>query len=295
MSQNRHRIGDYLNHTGDVLTGLTPDAAMLREVAYTDWWTVVSEHFGMLIYQYWMNRTVLMDEFKYPYNMMDPDNTSDMDTTIQNIKQSFAINLRVNARKYEKMFKVFMSEYDPLYNVDAHEFEDRTLSQTGTDINSKSGTDSTTRSGNSEIEKLGTEASTRTGSEQMSHTGSDTTLTQKTTYDSADFRDTDKSTITPGVTDTSTYNNVKDEQSFNGRKDKTTYNDIKDETAYGSSDTNTKNLLDTEHIERRRYGNIGVTKSSELLIDALKESEITGNFIYNVVHDCINTCTYMVE
>ena len=287
---NKHTLFDYMQHA----SGLTPDAEMLREIANTDWWTCVSEHFDYLIWQHWFDRTVLFNQ-KFPYDPSDPDNTDNMDATVSQILFAFTINLRTNSRKYEKMYKVFMSEYDPLYNVDAHEFEDRTLAQTGTDTNQKSGDDTSVKSGNFELEKLGSEAATRTGNEQLSHTGYDTEESQKTTYDDSTFRDTDKVTTTPGVTDTTTYNSVADTTTFTGRKDKTTYNNVQDKTTYGSADTNTKDLLDTEHIERRRYGNIGVTKSSELLIDAMEEARKTGNFIYEVVHDCVNCCTYMVD
>lgn len=295
MNRNLHRICDYLTYTGDVLSGLTPTADNLKEIANTEWWTVVSEHFGAILYQNFFNRTVLMDPVKYPYDITDPDNTDNMDTCVTDIILAFTINLRVNARKYEKMYKVFMADYEPLYNVDAYEFEDRTLDQTGSETNAKSGDDTSKKTGNIENEKLGKESSTRTGSETMSHAGADVTINQKTTYDSSSFYDTDKSTITPGVTDTNTYNNVKDETQFTGRKDRETFNNVTDKMEYNSQDQNVRDLHDAEHIKRRRYGNIGVTKSSELLVDSMREAELTGNFIYQVVHDCVNTCTYMVE
>lgn len=287
---NKHTLFDYLSYANT----LVPDAEALRDVANTDWWITVREHFDHLIWQHWFDRTVLFN-MKYPFDPSNPDDTDNMDTCVENIIRAFTINLRSNARKYEKMYKVFISEYDPLYNVDAHEFEHRTLAQTGTDTSQKSGDDTLVKSGNYELEKLGTEVDTRTGNEQLSHTGTDSTVNQKTTYDDTTFRDTDKTTVTPGVTDTTTYNSVADTKTFTGRKDKTTFNSLQDKTTYGSADTNTKDLLDTEDIERRRFGNIGVTKSSELLIDAMKEAEITGTFIYQVVHDCVNTCTYMVD
>lgn len=295
MSRNRHRIYDYLNYTGDMLSGLTPTAEMLKDVANTDWWTVVSEHFGAILYQNFLSRTVLMDPIKYPYDFDDPDNTDNMDTCVTDIMLAFTINLRVNARKYEKMYKVFMSDYDPLYNVDAYEYEDRELDQTGTDTRNKTGDDTAVKTGNIETEKLGSESSTRTGSETLSHAGSDVTVNQKTTYDNSSFFDTDKSTSTPGSTDTTTYNQVKDKTDFTGRKDREKYNDVSDKMEYNSQDQETRDLHDREKITRRRYGNIGVTKSSELLIDSMKEADITGGFIFKVVHDCVNTCTYLVE
>ena len=287
---NKHKLFDYMNYA----ESLKPTADMLKEIANSEWWTVVSEHFDHLIYQHWFDRTVLFN-MKFPYDPSDPDNTSNMDMTVNQILFAFTINLRVNARKYEKMYEVFKAEYNPLYNVDAWETEERKLDQTGTDTYEKSGNDTNTKSGSIDTEKAGKEATTRTGSESLSHTGSDTTVNQKTTYDNSSFFDTDKSTITPGVQDTTTYNNVKDETQFTGRKDTEKFNNVSDRMEYGSQNLNTRDLHDREFIEKRRYGNIGVTKSSELLLSSLEESEITGSFIYRVVHDCVNSCTYMVE
>ena len=102
--------------------------------------------------------------------------------------------------------------------------------------------------------------------------------------------------------DTTTYNNVKDETSFNQREDTKSYNNVKDsrtftnrkdKTTYSSGNTNTRNLSDTEHIEHRRFGNIGVTKSTDL-IDSQRET-VLFDFFKKLVHDCVNLCTYAVE
>ena len=287
---NRHRLIDYqkLNST------LVPSSSLLGEVSNSDWWTACSELFDDIIWQHYYDRVVLMNP-KFPYDFHDPDNTDNTDETIENILRSFAINLRSNARKYEMMYIAFMSDFNPLYNVDGTEITERTLQQRGTDTTALSGDDTLVKSGNEELEKLGSEASTRTGNEQLSHTGTDSSETSKTTYDDSTFNGAEKTVTTPGVTDTTTYNQVKDEQSFTGRKDKTTYNNITDKTTYGRTDTNTKNLDDTEHIEHRRFGNIGVTKSTELLSDTFRYSEEYLGLFKRIVHDCVNTCTYMVE
>ena len=54
--------------------------------------------------------------------------------------------------------------------------------------------------------------------------------------------------------------------------------------------TDTSNTM-TEHT----HGNIGVTKSTELLGDTFRYSEEYLNLFKRIVHDCVNTCTYMVE
>lgn len=287
---NRHRLIDYqkLNNT------LVPDASLLGEIANTDWWTACSELFDDIIWQNYYDRTVLMNS-KFPFDICNPEDQDNIDETTENILRSFAINLRSNSRKYEMMYIAFMSDFNPLYNVDGWEYEDRTLQHRGTDTTSSTGDDTLVKSGNQVLTKAGTEDSTRTGSEQLSHTGSDTSTTARTTDDSATFYDTEKTTDQPGVTDTTTYNQVKDSTSFNNRTDTTAYNNITDKTTYGKTDTNTKNLDDTEHIARRRYGNIGITKSTELLGDTFRYSEEYLNLFKRIVHDCVNTCTYMVE
>ena len=286
---NKHTLFDYLAYAGTLI----PDADALRDIASEDWWIYVQEHFDAMIWQHWYNRTVLMNR-KFPYEPSDPDNTDNMDETVKNIIMSFTINLRTKSQQYKRLFETYMAEYNPLYNVDAWETEDRKLTQEGTDTNAHTGNDATVRAGNSVLEKTGSEINNRTGSEALSHSGSDTTINEKTTFNDNTFRDTDKSTVTPGVVDTTNYNNVKDTTSFSNRKDKTIYNDVTDTTNYDSSNINTKDLVDTEHIERRRFGNIGITKSSELVMDTQRQIK-AYNFIFDVCHDCINTCTYMVE
>ena len=291
---NRHRLIDYLKYRGVENGGLIPESQMLGEIVTEDWCIALMEQLNDLIWQHYFDRQLLISD-KFPYNVWDPDNKYNMDITTEDILRTFAIHLRSNSRKYALMYKTYMEEFNPFYNVDAHEFEDRTLKQTGTDTNKASGDDTAVRTGNEETEKLGTEASTRTGSEQLSHTGSDTTETDRTTYDSATFLGNEKVTTTPGATDTTTYNTVKDEQSFNGRKDKTTYNAVQDKTTYGRTDTNTKDLQDIEHIERRRYGNIGVTKATDLGADTFRYADEFLDLLKKITHDLVNTCTYMVE
>ena len=292
---NRHRLIDYMNYRGIENGGLIPEDSMLGEIANEAWWTECSEHFNHIIWMDYFDRTVLLNE-KFPFNPADPEDTDNMDKTVGDILYTFAFHLRTNARKYRLMYEAFNAEFNPLYNVDAFEFEDRTLAQTGTDTNKKTGNDDTVRSGNQELEKLGTEAVTKTGNYTDVESGSRTTTTATTTDDSSTWYDTEKVTDTPTqATNTTTYNSVADTTSFTGRKDKTSFNNVSDKTTYNSQDEQTKNLLDTEHITRRRYGNIGVTKSTELLSDTFDFSEKYLNLFKTIIHNCVNTCTYMVE
>lgn len=74
--------------------------------------------------------------------------------------------------------------------------------------------------------------------------------------------------------DTKSYQNRTDTKSFNNREDTTTYNTT-DKTEYNSGQSTSGTHTDTgsythgEKIVTKRYGNQGITKSTELLIDQI--------------------------
>ena len=354
---NRHRVIDYLNQSS-----LTPSDSQMGAYANTDWWTAASDQFDDILWMYYPERTIFLNN-RFPYDPSDPDNAANMQQVIDNIKRTFSIFLKSNAYKYEKLYAAMGLDYNPLYNVDATEMTMRDLHQTGTVEDGKSGKDTvtksgddtteyngkedTTRTGNETFEPEGTEATTRSGSEtnepegvettvrsgsqDLSHDGFDEKVDANTTYDAATFYDSHKETTTPGVTDTTTfndvtdeksftdrvdtktYNDVKDEKSFDHRKDTRTYNSVKDEksftnrndkvtydssieTSYDSGTEMERDLADHEVIDHRRYGNIGVTSSQNLI---LQEVDLAADkrlqFYKIIVHDCINMVSYAVE
>lgn len=272
-----HTLGFYLDRN----TTLTPDASALRDVSTSDWWMALEPFFDDLIWQYFSEREVFCTD---KFDPRDPDET------IRNILRSFAINLKTRNYTYSRLYQTTILDYNPLYNVDAYEFEDRELDQTGTNEHTKTGSDGTTRTGNETDTKAGKEASTRTGNETNAPTGSDTETTSNTTYDDNTFRDREKKVTSPGVTSTVTYNSVKDEQSYTDRVDTHTYNSVQDETTYNTNDLDNRNLHDKEAITKRRYGNIGVTKSTELIRD--ERNTVLYDFFKSVVKDCVNCVSY---
>lgn len=316
----KHQIIDYLN-----VDSLTPDASEMGAIANSDWWTACSSMFDDLLWLYYPNRTVFFND-RFPFNPNDPENAADIASCIANIKRTFAVYLKSKNYTYSRLYNTTVAEYNPLYNVDAYEFEDTISDHTGTNENEKSGSDtnvksgdttvdylgeeSVIKSGNETIENEGSEENVRSGSEDLSHDGVDTTTNSRTTFDSSTEYETDKSEVEPGVTDTTTYNNVTDTRNFidrvdthtyndvtdtksyDERSDKTSYNDVTDEMTYNSKNTETRNLHDVEGVTRRRYGNIGVTKSTDL-IDAERET-VLYDFYKKVVHDCVNLITYAV-
>lgn len=115
---------------------------------------------------------------------------------------------------------------------------------------------------NRTLKQTGTDTNARTGSDTTSNSGSDVTTGQKTTYDTS-FLDSDKSTLEHG---------------------------LESETTYGSNNVETRNLQDQETITERRYGNIGVTKSTDL-IDSQRET-VKFDVLKYIVHDIVNQISY---
>ena len=278
MPRMKHTLGYYLEQNGT----LTPDTDQMRDVASAEWYVKLVEFFDALIWQYYDDRVVFIN------NKFDPD---DEQATVENLIQSFAIHLRSRARSYEKLYKTTILDYNPLWNVDGVEVTERELKQTGDETLKHTGTDSNTKSGNETDSKAGKEANTKTGNMTDAGSGSDDTLHQNTTFDSDTLYDTAKETMTAGTTHTTTYNSVKDEQTFTDRVDTHTYNAVKDQTDYNSQSKNSRNLQDTETITKTRSGNIGVTMSGQLLKDSRGEA-LEFDFFKTVVHECVNLVSY---
>lgn len=230
---------------------------------------------------------------RYTEDFYSWDETSDFPILSEMLDNTIYHVLKTNAEKYRKIYESQFLKFHPEWNVDGEEITERELNMTGTDTHAKSGDDSTTKSGNYEVEKLGTESNTRTGNEKTDYAGTDTETISKTTYDSSTFYDVEKRVNEPTTkNDTLTYNNVKDEQTFNGRKDKTTYNTLKDTTDYNSTDTETRNMKDTERTVYTRHGNIGVVSTVKLLLENVELAEKV-DFCGTVARDIVNAISYM--
>jgi hypothetical protein len=174
------------------------------------------------------------------------------------VQKKIKLKVLTNIYKYSRLYETTILEYNPLWNVDGT--EERTVNR------SKSGNDTDTYNENNITTKTGTDATARTGN--------DTTTTQKTTFDSASFNDTDKNTLQHNTTDTTSHN-----------------------TTDNNRHTGTKgNIFENEEEETEtvvKQGNIGVTKSTELI----DSQRVTVNYSYieEVVHDIVNTFTYLVD
>ena len=251
---------------------------------------ITTDYLTSRIYEMYSSR-VIYD--RYTEDFYDWDETNDFQTFCYMINTTVYHVLKTNAEKYRKIYESQFLKFHPEWNVDGEEITERELKMTGTDAHAKTGDDSTTKTGNYETEKLGSEANTRTGNEKTDYAGTDTETISKTTYDSTTFYDVEKRVNTPTTkNDTLTYNNVKDEQTFTGRKDKTTYNTLKDKTDYNSTDTETRNMKDTERTVYIRHGNIGVVSTVRLLLENVELAEKV-DFVGSVARDIVNAITYM--
>lgn len=222
---------------------------------------------------------------------------------------------------FTRMYAALVAEYNPLWNVDGVEGLVSKANHTGTDVNAKAGKDTTQASG-SDVSRLSgrdqnslsgsdtlkkdinREETTRTGYELREHDGDDTDSVNVATFDSNGNLAPERENNTHYNSDEkTTYGNVKDAHSLDAT-DKTTYGKVetadygkvdtmqhgrKDETTYNSSNTETRNLID-DYIEMKiRQGNIGVTKSTDLVESELQLRDKWDHLLDYFISDFIHT------
>lgn len=295
---NNSMIGMYI----DKFESILPADEQVPSIVGTDWYTLIKSIFDDFVWSYYYSREIFSNP-KF--------NKSTDEQTLEVIKRTLAIHLRGKSRLYDRMFNAYMADYNPLWNVDGVVGEVREVTKTGTDTDTHSGKDTTltedngsvTKSGSETINKAGAKNTTRSGSETEADSGNDTVDTKRTTYDSDTLYPTDQDKTTYGKSTTHTYNNVTDTENYNNYSDTHTYNNVRDtrdldgksETTYASNLQKTLNLKDKDVFLQIRQGNIGVTKSSELLLDTLElyDNELM-DFVKYVVNDCLNQITYAV-
>lgn len=217
-----------------------------------------------------------------------------------------------NREKYKRLFEVYTAAYNPLWNVDGTEIEQHTgtdkTTNSGTDTEGHSGTDKTTTSGDDTVKHTGSDTSTNSGTDSVAHTGSDTSTDSGTdtvnnsvyAFDSAGEVPESKAatgygkinTFQHGETVSQTHGLVNTLQ--HGEQIKTDYGKAID-LLHGEQITRGHghiiDLLHGEKIERTRSGNIGVTKSTELLSDHI-ELWNGFDFINIVAGDIARGLTY---
>ena len=195
-------------------------------------------------------------------------------TIIRNLVDS-----AIFAKKYEidTLYNTTILEYNPIENYNSTEKETTTLS--GSEIDTKSGSETHARTGNDSTTYTGGTTTTPTGSTSITrketafNEPSDlaTSSQDVTSYEgmsTSEVFNNRTDTVTHDTTDTSTFNNLKNEHMFNNRKNERTF-------------------------ERR--GNIGIT-SSQNMIEQERSIALFSvwQHIANIVQESITTSEWLV-
>lgn len=296
---SKHDINYYLTANNNTLC---PADISLGDIASADWWQFVKPLWDDMLWLYYGDRVVF-------FNKRFPDD--DDITSINNILRSWVIMLKSKAHNYERLYNLYMQDYNPLWNVDGvtgtvaqddHTGTD-TRKKTGADTLKQTGTDTRVASGTDSTDILTSDDLVKSGNETMQASGDDTNVKQVTTFDSGDnWVNSEKDTVHNGKLDTHTYNNVTDARDIStshdttyGRTDTNTKN-LTDTQEYNSTDQDTKNLTD-KHVDMViRQGNIGITSSQQLWgEEAGIWSDQMSEFVKQIIKEAVNLVTYAVE
>jgi len=306
-----YKIGEYL----DEFETLTPTISALDN---EDWWKAAKPQINDLIWMYYYDRELIggnrfqSDDETHNYN---------------NIMKTFEIYLKQNNRRFNRIFNAFIADFNPLWNVDGvtgtvHEGSKRgndelqnrgndKITNSGTDTNTKSGNETHTGSGFDKLIHNYDSYNNRTGNQETELEGISTDETLKTTFDDSTYNGVEKNTHDMGNRkDTINYNDVKDihygedyDKNELGSTLTDTYNDVKDEFEHGKIETTDYNSnhktvynSDDKFVEMViRQGNIGVTRSDELITHAIELFNSTlYDFYKMIVRELVNLVTYRV-
>ena len=256
----------------------------------------------------------LTPRFWDPVDEQMVDFAETVDDAINLFHETFSAWYASRQPAIERLFQAFRAKYNPIWNVDGVEGHIRQSSHTG-DV-TKTGKTETTNTGKTETAHTGKTETQNTGSSSNEKTGNETTepegseiaTTAKTTFEDSDFEDTQKITTEfDDRKDTHTFNNVKDTYSIDSLDPLTeTYeidsqNPLKDtytvdsqnplKETYSIDSQNplkeARNLSDQDLEMTIRQGNIGVTKSQDLVMsekDVRDIDDIINYAIYDFVH-----------
>lgn len=292
---------NYLGQFIDEYNSILPAASQVSGITSELWFQFITPLFDDQVWSNFYRREVFSNA-KF---------TGTNDELLAVIKKTIAIHWKSRNRIYNRMFNAYMADFNPLWNVDGVTGEIRESTHTGTDTDTHSGKDTTLTEDNGTIKKSGSEVDTiagsktnvRSGNEVTASSGTDTVSGSKTTYDSNTLYPTDEAQTDYGRSDTHTYNNVTDTESYANRSDTHQYNNVtdthdldgKNETTYASQLKKTLNLKDKDIAMTIRTGNIGVTRSDELVMHAqeLFSSDLY-DFVKYVMNDTLDQVSYAV-
>ena len=263
----QHNLTFYLNE----FDTLTPtDTQVGADVVASDWWTPLKSQLDDLIWLYYPNRTLFLNERFTP---------EDTEQTYNNIIRTFSVWLKSKKRMLDGLYKGYTTDFHPEWNVDGVEGFVSKDTHTGSYTDTHEGDDRLTYEDNGDT--------TRSGNEVTASSGTDTDTHKVTTFDDVEnFKNESQDSFLHGKSDTHTYNNVKDKRDYDGFKNQN----------YDSSLTRENDLQD-DHIDLRiRQGNIGVVSTVKLLTE--NEEMFTRDsfdFFKYVTRMLVNEVSYAVE
>lgn len=261
-----HNLETYLN----IGTLVPTNTQVGSDVVNSEWWQPLSNQFDDLIWLYFADRQVFLN------NRFNPEDSASCRDAI---RKTFGIYIKSKYRLLDRLWVGYMADFNPLWNVDGVEGFISKDTHTGTDTSRHTGTD--------RVQSDDTGNVTKTGNETDTTSGSDTSTDSNTTYNSSTFYDTEKNVLQHGMNNTHTFNQVRDTRDLHN-------NNL---TTYNTQDDITKNLTDNHVDLKVRQGNIGVTQSDKILGDSMRlyEDENLMDFYKYVVRSCVNQVTYAVQ
>ena len=199
---------------------------------------------------------------RQPFTPPDAQYFTDM---TEAVKEQIDMLFTVNDESYARIYRALTEDYNPIWNVDGTETLTYRKDNTGTQGNVVDHT------GTQDVDTTNSGALTTT--EGSTHT----VTTKKTSYNSATLNVTDEVTDTPSSGSTAETDTRKFEV------DRT--DNLKDDA------TRTDNLHEDYTETKTRGGNIGVTKSQEL-IDSEIQLRMSYKFLEIVEHDILHMIAY---
>lgn len=233
----------------------------------------------------------LTPRFWDPVDEQMVDFAETVDDAINLFHETFSAWYASRQPAIERLYQAFRAKYNPIWNVDGVEGHIHQATHTGTDTDTKTGTENIYTEDNGNITSTGKTTNTRTGNETAQPAGTETATTAKTTFDDDDFENTQKITtsFSNDRLDTTTYNNVADSYVIDGSNPLKENHDLdgKHNTTFNTQLRKTLNLADQDLDMTIRQGNIGTTKSQDLVLaekNVRDIDDIINYAIYDFVH-----------
>lgn len=282
---NNRTLLYFMDHATD--NSLLPSDSQVSSIKDKEWYTALKPHFDDLIWEYYADRVVFIDSrFKCD---------DDAATLINKIKRSFAILLKTKDYTFDKLYETTQLEYNPLWNVDGVVGTIHETTANEEKAETHTGSDTLTRDGDDTHKKTGKDTTSIGETTDVTSDGGTETTDYTTTYDSTDSTPPaeyleHRTNEETGQVDTT--NVDRSEEITYGSNDKLEYNSTHT-TEYDTETGGTSERYQKDLDLVIRQGNIGVTKSTELLDD--QRETVLFDFFKTVVHECVNTCTYAID